>query len=272
MTIAAFTTSTDPFERGDLFLQAISSYEGFSDELVLVDGSKYFLVPAGIHEVGSNLVTQVNYHWPEEFSWEFIGEQFQRGYEAAVSDWVMHCDLDFIFHERDYGRVRQAIKDYPSAPAISFYKWQFIQPDRYNLKSRLVLAVNKGMYGDRIRFDGGGDLCQPTLDGKDIDVSAIPQSGVPFYNYEHILKTREQVTRDVGRMDRAYHRRFDKWLYSKDGTESSAIEGWLEMMVGRYNRPSEKLALYKHPKVMQSTIQLLKPEQWGYDGWGLLKG
>lgn len=266
MTIAVFTTHTDPLERGDLFFQSIASY-AFADELVMVDGSATPRIKPGIHEIENQIVNQVNYEWPYEFDWTFIGQQFHRGYEAATSDWVIHCDLDFIFHERDFGKIRQAFKDYPSAPAISFYKWQFIQPDRYNLKSRLILAVNKKVFGDRIKFNGGGDLCQPTLDGKDLDINELPQAGVAFYNYEHILKTKAQVRDDVERMERAYRRHFKTKLYGDD-----PFDGWLDMMKGRYKRPSEKLPFFKHPKFIQETIKLLKPDQFGYNGWGLLEG
>lgn len=270
MKLSVFSTLTDPLERGDPLFQAIEGYGDLADELVLVDGSKESRLKDGYHEVGSGIVRAVNHEWPDEFKWDLIGQQFQRGYEASGGDWVIHCDLDFIFHERDYGKIRQALKDYPSSPAVSFYKYQFIQPDRYNLKSRLILAVNKGAFGDRITFSGSGDLCQPQLDGRDLDLNEMPQAGVPFYNYEHILKTKEQSMADVGRMDRAYQRHFGKWLYSKDGTDESAYEGWLAMMLGRYARPSKQIPLHEHPRAMQETISLLKHDQFGYNAFGNL--
>lgn len=247
--IGAFTTVTRPEERGDTAAECIACAKDLFDTVTVIDGEKT---------------------WPKEFSWEIIGEHFQRGYEQTDADWVVHLDTDMIFHQRDFGKIRQALKDYPHAPAVSFYKWQFIQPGKYNLKSRLLLAVNKKAYGDRIKFNGGGDLCQPTLDGQDLDINEMPQTGVPFYNYEHLLKTKEQTMEDVSRMDRAYHRRFGKWLYSKDGTEQGAFDGWLHMVSGRYRKPQRALPLDQHPKYIQDTIRNLKPEQFGYNGWGLL--
>lgn len=247
MIVSLFTTITNPEKRGDNYKDAIACYEDLADDLVIVDG----------------VAT-----WPTEFSWELIGQHFQTGYETCVGDWVIHADIDMIFHENDLGRIRQALKDYPDSPAVSFYKWQFIQPHKYNLKSRLLLAVNKKKFGNRIKFNGGGDLCQPTLDGHDLDLNEMPQSGVAFYNYEHLLKTKEQTREDVERMDRAYHRRFNKWLYSTDGTD--AFDGWLHMVKGRYQKPQKELSLDKHPKYVQETIKNLKPENFGYNGWGLL--
>lgn len=247
--ISAFITITNPEERGDTFNECLASAKDLFDEVVIVDGKDT---------------------WPKEFSWELIGQHFQKGYEQCKGDWVVHLDTDFLFHQRDFGKIRQALKDYPNSPAVSFYKWQFILPDRYNLKSRLVLAVNKKEFGDRIKFNGGGDLCQPTLDGKDLDLNEVPQSGVPFYNYEKLTKTKAQIIDDVERMDRAYQRKFDRRLYSSDNR--TAWDGWYEMVSGRFNKPAKQIQLSEHPKYIQETIKNLTPDQFGYNGFGLISG
>jgi hypothetical protein len=259
--ISAFLAVTNPRSRGDLFDQCLESALGVADEVVIVDGGT---TDGSLDNLDPRVKVVVSL-WPKEFDWPLIGQQFQKGYEACSGKWVLHLDLDFIFHEYDYGAVRWALAENADAPAVSFYKHQFISPDRYNLKSRLVLAVNKTL-GQRIKFNGSGDLCQPTLDGKDLDLDSIPEAGVPFYNYEHILKTGEQVAEDVGRMDRAYKRHFGKALYSADHT---AMMGWLIMMEGRLKKPSKQIPLEKHPKVMQEVIKSLTPEQFGYDCFGL---
>lgn len=258
LKLSIFTTVSDPVNRGEHFEQSVNCYKDLADEVVIVNG--------GLPLLGYKTV---QYKWEQSFSWDFIGQQFQRGYEACTGDWVIHADLDFIFHERDFGRIRQALKDYPNSPAISFYKWQFVLPDRYNLKSRLLIAVNKKVYGDRIKFSGGGDLCQPTLDGRDIDINDMPQAGVPFYNYEKLTKTEAQIIDDVERMDDAYLKYFQQTLYSTD--ERTAYEGWLEMACGRFNKPQEQIKLSDHPKYIQETIKNLRPDQWGYNGLGHLE-
>lgn len=263
MKLSIFTTITDPDKRGDNWTDSLACYRELADELVVVDGSERSTLRLGVH-----CDKIVWYEWPYKFPWEFIGQQFQRGYEAATGDWVIHADLDFLFHEKDFGKIRQALKDYPNSPAVSFYKWQFVQPDRYNLKSRLILAVNKKAFGDRIRFNGGGDLCQPTLDGKDLSLDEIPQAGVPFYNYEKLTKTKAQIREDAERMEAAYKQTFGRNLYSYDGRD--AYQGLIDMMVGRYNKPQQPIGLHDHPKFIQETILKLRPDQWGYNGFGLL--
>jgi hypothetical protein len=217
--------------------------EDIFDTVVIIDGAKT---------------------WAREFSWELIGQHFQKGYEAVNTDWVFHLDTDFFFHEKDKDKIRQACIDHHDQPALNCYKWQFILPDRYNLKSRLVLGVNKQKFGNRIKFNSGGDLAQPSLDGEYIQPDNIKSSGVEFYNYEKLIKTEAQVKDDVERMARAWQRYFGEY---KLGTTETAYAEWLKMVVGRFAKPQRPIRLDEHPKYIQQTIRLLKPEQWGYNGF-----
>ena len=274
MKLSIFTTITKPHGRGDNSADAIECYHDLADEVILVDGGMpSYMDNTRTHDSQPplNKIEFVNNQWPQEFNWPFIGQQFQRGYEACTGDWVIHADIDFIFHEQDFAAIRKAMEDNPDAPALSFYKYQFILPDRYNLKSRLVLAVNKGKYGDRIRFDSGGDLCQPSLDGKYISPDDVPETGVPFYNYEKLSKTKEQIKDDVERMDRAYHRHFKRWLYSEEGRSGQAYNGWIRMATGRFTKPQKHIAITDHPKYIQKAILNLRPDQWGFNGLNKLE-
>lgn len=263
MKLSIFTTVTNPKARGDNYWDALSCYQDLADEVVVVNGGENGFTNYHIHKMKF-----INHKWPQEFKWRFIGEQFTRGYEACTGDWVIHADLDFIFHQKDFGKIRQALQDFPGSPAVSFYKWQFMIPDRYNLKSRLLLAVNKKEFGDRITFTGGGDQCQPQLDGVDIDLNEMPQAEVPFYNYEKLTKTYDQIKDDVERMDRAFYKDTGAYLYSDEG--KNAMGGWLHMAHGRFNKPHKEIKLTDHPKYVQSTIKNLTEDQWGYSGFGEL--
>lgn len=267
MNLSIFTTVSDPGLRGDPSRQALNCYKKLADEVVVVDGSLHDKYPKANFEN----VRIVRSKWPREFAWPFIGQQFQRGFEACRGDWVIHADCDFIFHEKDFEAIRKACEQHNDSPALSLWKYLFILPDRYNLKSRLVIAVNKGKFGDRIRFDSGGDLAQPSLDGRYINPESVPEARVPFYCYEKILKTKEQIAEDSGRMERAYHRHFGEYQMGSDGTNESACQAWLKMTVGRFtSKPQASIELREHPIVMQGTIKNLKPENWGYSGHGLL--
>lgn len=269
MKLSIFTTVTDPTKRGDAWRPALECYTQLADEVMIVNGGIEEVVDDYIHN--SAAICEFGYGlWPKEFSWEYIGKQFQLGYTLCTGDWVLHCDIDFIFHEADYEAIRKALVRHNDAPALSFYKWQFTAPYKYNLKSRLVIAVNKGKYGDRIRFDSGGDLCQPSLDGKELRPDDVPESQIKFFNYEKVLKTEAQIRDDVGRMARAWQRHFgDYKLGGPD--DQSAYDEWYKMTSGRFAKPQTVLHLTDHPKVMQPVLSSLTPEQWGYSGFGLFK-
>lgn len=264
MKLSIFTTVTRPGSRGDNAEDAFKCYGELADELIIVNGNRGS-IPA--YRPEKKVVCSA---WPKEFSWEFIGQQFQKGYEEATGDWVIHADVDFIFHEKDFDALRKVLEDNRQAPALSFYKHQFILPDRYNLKSRLVVAVNKRVFGDRIKFNSGGDLCQPSLDGKELKPDMVPEARIAIWNYEKLIKTKEQILNDVGRMCRAYQRYFGN--YKLGGPDDqSAYEEWFEMVRGRFQKPQEKITLEVHPKFVQETIKNLKPEMWGYSGFGELE-
>lgn len=249
MTLGIFVVASRKDQGGDTYHESIQCYEDLADKVVVYDKS-----------------------WPKEFSWEHIGQTFQKAYESIDTDWVIHADLDYIFHEQDFDAIRKACHQYIESPALSFWKYQFILPDRYNLKSRLVIAVNKGKYGNRIRFDSGGDLCQPSLDGKYLSPDDVQEARIPFYNYEKISKTKEQIKDDCGRMERAALRLNGETRYKSDGTDEDAYNKWYEVQKGKIAKPQQYLPLEKHPKYMQKLINELTPEQFGYDGFGLIEG
>lgn len=264
MKLSIFTTATDPYKRGDNYRDSMACFKQLADEIVLVDGHC-------TSEADTPAYKQIDLYWPKEFDWLQISRSYQKGYDACTGDWVLFADLDFLFHEKDFENIRQVLSSHPSAPALSFYKYQFILPDRYNIKSRRVIAINKAKFGDRIKMNGGGDLCQTTLDGKHLTPDDVPESGIAFYNYEKILKTKEQIMDDVGRMERAYQRHFGRTQYGSDGTSKDAFNKWIEAQKGKFAKPQKHIRLDEHPKFIQDTIIGLKPENWGYSGFGHLE-
>lgn len=260
LKLSIFTTAKDPQYRGDLYHQAIRCYTDLADEVVVINGGQQLTQTLKLK--------YVNRHWPYEFDWKFFGEQFQRGYKACTGDWVIKADLDYIFHENDHLNIRKELQRYNDYPAVTLMKRQLILPDRYNVKSRLAIAVNKKKFGDRIKFDGGGDLCQPTLDGVHLNSDSIPNLTIPFWNYEKILKTKEQIAKDVGRMERAWFRHFGEYQLKSDGTDESAFDVWYETQLGKLTKAQERVSLEAHPMYMIDTIKNLKPEQFGYSMFG----
>lgn len=267
MKISLFTTVTDPKERQDTFAEVLPSYRKLADQFVIVDGSKN---PNKLEkDFKKNWDKKINYEWPDEFSFEFIGQQFQRGYDACDGDWVIRLDCDFVFRDEDIQKVRQAINLARDYPAITFTKRQFLLCDRYSIKSNLVLAFNKKKYGNRIKLDSGGDLCQASLDGKLIDEESY-NSKIPFNNYDFLKKTKDVVSKEFGRMSRAWQRRFGEYKLGGPDDES-AFEEFLVMQLNRIRKPHEIVPMSFHPEAFQKVMKRMTSQNFGYNMWGFYK-
>lgn len=275
MKLSIFTTMTDPVNRGDNYGDAMACFYELADEIICIDGKVWLnSTKEAAHKLYSLYTPKLKMHykrWPKEFDWLQISRAYQKGYEACTGDWALFADLDFIFHEKDFDAIRQVMIDNSDKPALSFYKYQFVLPDRYNLKSRRVIAINKAKFGYRIKMNGGGDLCQTTLDGKHLTPDDVPESRIAFYNYEKLLKTQEQIMQDVGRMERAYNGHFGRTQYGGDTSNEEAFKHWLQAQYGKLNKPQQHIALEDHPKFVQETIKNLKPEQFGYSAFGYME-
>lgn len=270
MRLSIFLTVTNPVERQDPFYEALNNYLDLADEVVIVYGEENRIpMPKYLAELEEHVERQniakiklVHYHWPEKFDWPFIGRQFQRGYEACTGDWVIHADCDYFFHEKDIPKIRELFEKNPDKLAYSFWKYQFLLVDRYNIKSRTVIAVNRAKYGDRIRFDSGGDLCQPSLDGKEITANDVPEARLPFYNYDFCFKELRVIKKDWVRFRKAWRDHF-----------KSDFGEFKDMMVGRYN--GREFAIVKiddHPKYIKERVRSIEPHQFGHSMFGWLKG
>ena len=311
-TISIFTTITDPEKRQDPYLEAIENYLDFADEVVIIDGTpkkkrgeyleKILQLPQATQKIKIGFNT-----WKQEFSWDFIGRQFELGYNACESDVAIRMDIDYFLHEDDFEYIRLFLEDC-EAPAAMFVKRQFILTDRFGVKSWLPIVFNKKKFGDRIKLDAGGDLCQPSLDGEELDKDKLPlikkreylivgedvseeqikkrvppevykegnsayshDTGIPIYNYDFLLKTKEVIKKDFGRFARAWTKTFNNRTLGGPDDES-AFKLFMRMQLGRLKKGSfETLPIESYPKYIQDKIKNLKPEQFGYNCFNKVK-
>ena len=92
-SLSIFTSMTNPEARNDPWKEALSCYESLADEVVIVGKD-----------------------WPYDFSWDFIGKTFQKGFDECNSDWVIRMDIDYFFHENDFYKIRNALEKYKEYP------------------------------------------------------------------------------------------------------------------------------------------------------------
>tara|TARA_B100001250_G_scaffold13960_1_gene12218 strand:- start:36429 stop:37250 length:822 start_codon:yes stop_codon:yes gene_type:complete len=243
--LSIFTTMTNPDKRMDPWKEALECYEYFTDNVVIVGKD-----------------------WPQEFSFELIGEIFQQGFDKSNGDWVIRMDIDYFFHEKDKEKLINSLNKYPDQPALAFPQYQFFTPERYQIKTRLCLAINKKKF-PQIKFNGGGDLCLPTLNNKVIEPVNVKNVNIPVYQYDSMFRTKEIIKEDRARFARAWHRRFGEYSDRGGPEPEEAYEAWLNMITVKYKKHTLKTTINKHPKFIQKKLKNLSPDQFGFNGFGL---
>ncbi len=244
MKISISTTMTNPEDRQDPWKEALACYEDFADEVVIVGED-----------------------WPEKFSWDYIGQQFHKGFEKSTGDWVLRMDLDYFIHENDFDYLHNLLIDNSDEPAIAFPRHQYFTYDRYQLISYVCIAVNKKKFPN-IKLNGGGDLCLPTLNGVLIEPKKMPISKAPIWNYEMMFKTKEIIFNDRIRYARAWFDYFGEWGVFGGDTKEEAYDAWYEMIKNRYKKHVKKSKLEDHPKYIIEKLEGLDKSQFGYDCFG----
>lgn len=286
-----------PNERGDKWQEALECYCDLADEVIVVDGSsrRKSTIPLECTKFSSTTGKVISYRlrgqiWPYDWSWEELPMHLNAGLEAATGDWVIKMDIDQLFHEDDFKRVKAVLEEYKDAPVLTFEKRSFTKWNRYYQKGKIPIAINKKKFGNKIRYGHATnkktDLCYPIFWDGDYKMvkdwfgeRKIPQgvynpadfvnTNIPIYNYDYTFKTKEQTFKEFWRFSQAYHRYFGEWKLG--ATPEDAFSKFMEMMEGRKMHVYYDCRLEQHPKFIQKALGDLAPEQFGYNGFGIFK-
>ena len=112
MKLVIYTHMTNPEERMDPWKEALSCYEFFSDEVLIVGDD-----------------------WPYEFKWDHIGKVFQEGFDKSSGDWVINLPTDMIFHENDIDKLKSELIKHSDHPAVVFPKFKFFSYKKCEFKT-----------------------------------------------------------------------------------------------------------------------------------------
>jgi hypothetical protein len=245
MKISIFTSMTNPEERQDPWKEALNCYEDLADEVIIVGED-----------------------WPEEFSWDYIGQTFQKGLETSTGDWAIRMDLDYFFHEKDFDYIRKFLEKNNHHPVVAFPKRQFFTADRYQIQSRICIAVNKTNFPN-VKLNGGGDLCFPTLNGTDLNPYKLPLAKSPIWNYDMMFKSKEIIAKERLRFGNAWFNYFGEKGIFNVKNEEEAFETWFKWIEVKYKKHVFKIKSNKHPIYIQERLSKLDSSQFGYSAFGL---
>jgi hypothetical protein len=233
MKITVATTYTNPEERRDPWKEALSCYEDFADEIVVT---------------GSD--------WPHDFSWELIGETFNKGFKEASGDWVMRMDIDYFIHEKQINNLKKSLIKYSDYPAICFPQYQFFIPSRFQLKTRLCIALNKKSFPN-IKLNGGGDMCLATLNSTLIQPKDIPNVNIPIYQYDSMFRTKKLIALDRSRFASAWFKYFGEYGDRGGSSPDIAYEYWYKNIMKKFSFHTNKINIDNHPKYIKEKLKNL---------------
>ncbi len=245
MKLSIFTHMTNPEERMDPWKEALSCFEYFADEIIIVGKE-----------------------WPYEFKWDYIGKVFQEGFEKCSGDWVINMPTDMFFHEKDKDKLMSELNNHNDQPAVVFPKFKFFNPTKCEFKTFDTLAINKKSFPS-VKFNGGGDLCLATLNNTVLDQNNIPIVNMPIWNYDSSFRTKEIIAEDRARFARAWFREFEKWDDRGGETSELAYNAWFKMVKERYKKQIIKASIADHPKFILNKLESLTKEQFGFDCFGI---
>jgi hypothetical protein len=244
-TLSIFTTMTNPEERNDPWKESLNCYNSTADEVVVVGED-----------------------WPKEFDWGIFNKIYQSGMDKCNTDWVMRMDLDYFIHENDIPLIRESMKRFKDFPAIVFPQYQFFTYDKYQIKTKLCLLLNKRKFPE-IKLNGGTDKMLATLNGELLTYKNVPQVKVPIWQYDSMFRTKEIIGLDRARFARAWKRSFQNYGDRGGDDPKLAFEAWYKMIQDRYRKHLFKSKLKNHPIYIQDKLKKLNEDQFGFSAFGL---
>ncbi len=282
MKISVITTISNPDARQDAWREALASYLDFSDEVIIVNGGDPVEYPK------SPKLQPYFLDWPKEWDWSELPAHLNLGLEKATGDWVLKMDIDQVIHEATMADLRAILESLSEFPVATMEKCSFVTAKWCYLKGKIPVLINKGRFPE-VRFgeadDKATDLCYPIFARGEILKQgtrrmvargpAVPESryghtGIPYYNYDYTFKIKEVTRSEFFRFSRAYARYFGDWTWGR--TEEEAFQFFLQMMRSRFKKCQSlgEFPIENHPRYIREKVASVKPEQFGFDGWGLL--
>jgi len=282
-TISAHCNVTNPKTAGYPYIESIKSFANFCDEVVVVDGGTIDGSLKDLKKIDKVRIVEGR-KWERDFDWTIIGRNTNIGYLECRSDWAFHFDVDYIFHEDYVERLREEVEK-SDLPAIELKKVNFVLYNACFEKDHYPLLINKKRYpvirygiGEDIKKNKSGSFLRPIVkryvDDEGMDRGEIikmsnmrlTRSNVKFYTYDFTFMTEKQIRENRLRFSNALDRFFGG--EGKYGSET-CFNSFLGMMREREKKCSY-FSLDKHSKFIREKVKKIKPEQFGFNGFGKL--
>lgn len=288
-TISAHCNITNPEKMGYPYLESIQSFAKLCDEVIIVDGGSTDGSLEKIAKISKVKIIK-GHKWEYDFDWTILPKNLQVGYEACTKEWAFHFDTDYIFSEKNIEPLKDLI-DKTDLPAIEIKKLNVVLHNEWFTKDYYPLLVYKSAYSS-VCYGIGIDEDHNTKSAtflRPIAKKGVGKDGIPYGDeirrarirvevsdidiicYDFTFMTKEQITEQRYRFNKALQKYLkNNWIVKKEDSFSQ----FMQMMKSRRGKCKlEKhvdVELDWHPQIIREKIKNLTPEQFGYNGFGLI--
>lgn len=277
MKLSAFTVVTNPEERQDIWRESLLSVLPWADEVVIVNGGKH--IP--FTEYLNDEIKVVDLAWPDEWDWSELPKHLMAGLNQTTGDWAIRFDIDYVFRENTEEILRKELPQFTDKKVATLQKFSAVLVDRFYQKGGVPLAINRQfrdtVIGRNVNKDT--DLCMPIVStgnkdafgvylGRGIKPEEKGKTHAEFFNYDYTFKTEEFTGKEFARFSRAYKRYFGQTKWGE--TQEQSFDVFIEMMKGRLAKCVYTFTPDEQPPFIREKVKNIKPEHFGYNGWGFL--
>lgn len=266
----------DPEEKGYPYKEALDSYLGFADEVIVVNGGK------PLKDI-SKAVKVIDIPDPEVWDWAEHPKRLNRALQETTGDWIIKMDIDWILDEKTFDTLRDKLEtaDKRNMPVASMQRCSVYPINKWVNKGSVPVAINAHFRGGikfGKAFNKRTDLVWPIFTNGDMDEKGVPtgrlveeyetfKTGVPFWNFDCTFKTMEQATKQFHRSSLSYKEYFGETKWGESELESWNV--FLDYMKENMNKAPYELTDKMLPKYIYNKYKKMTPEMFGYKGWGL---
>ena len=277
MTIGAYILLQNPKTNNYPYLEVISCCLDLFDEILIVDGGTD---DGSIEEIDKRYEylgdkTKIPHEdkvkikqrlWPDDASWDFLTQQYDFGLQNLTTDWRIKMDADYIFHQDDLGAIRQFLEANQDKKIVSFEKRSFNLIDRYRMKTKIGLAVNKKAFPNihwntDDKYQSGDEV---------LEEETWTPSGIKVWVYDNCFKNKENIKKVMYKFARAASKKYGiNWGYE---SEEAALKFLVNLVRTRQESHNQSIIpLEDHPKYIQEKIKNMTDKQLGYSLFGYRK-
>jgi hypothetical protein len=209
-----------------------------------------------------------------------IRHSYNEAIQRATGDVLFWCDLDWSIHENDFAELRGRVEVFDKT-VLTMPKCSVYINGGYFQKNEEKVCLNL-KYRDKVLFGikegGGSEVCE-LIWKTNKTYNSIPEgqpvndvfrTGVTLWNFDFTFKDMETCKREIMLLSLARWKAFGETDWGK--TPEDAWNFFLFMMRGRVRRCNKSIGkdYSKLPKYIREKYRNLKPEQFGFNGFGFL--